>query len=163
MRPHFLRYNSFMLYMRNSAGAYKMMADLVRLSNSIADFIVRRSDVNVVGKRRRIFQHLVDVGCLEAINRNQYQITKIGKINMLHELVKRRKSDGKQRMIVFDIPEKNRGRRNAFRRHLKELGFKMEQQSVWSSQLPCEDLAKLVIELHGLKKFTLLLVGKLIP
>lgn len=39
--------------------------------------------------------------------------------------------DGKCVMVIFDIPEKERTKRNAFRRYLKMLRYKQLQQSVW--------------------------------
>ncbi len=39
--------------------------------------------------------------------------------------------DGKCIMVIFDIPEKEPRKRNAFRRYLKILRYKQLQQSVW--------------------------------
>jgi len=39
--------------------------------------------------------------------------------------------DGKWRIVIFDIPEKERLLRDAFRRKLRELGCKLLQGSVW--------------------------------
>lgn len=41
--------------------------------------------------------------------------------------------DKKWRLVIFDIPEKQRSLRENFRRKLKELGFGMVQKSVWVS------------------------------
>ncbi|MDP2668950.1 MAG: hypothetical protein Q8P07_03905 [bacterium] len=40
-------------------------------------------------------------------------------------------ADGKLKIIVFDVPEKERGKRSWLRGALRFLGFKMLQQSVW--------------------------------
>lgn len=40
-------------------------------------------------------------------------------------------SDGKLKIVVFDVPEKERRKRAWLREALKMLGFKMLQQSVW--------------------------------
>ena len=139
-----------------------MMADLIAMSNSIKNFIIKRSDLGSTDKSSRILQRLIGAGYLDPLDNNRLLITDRGKISMLNELVKRRKPDGKMRMVIFDIPEKLRARRNIFRKHLVDLGFKMEQQSVWSSKFPCEDLVKLVINYHSLRRFTSLIVGKLV-
>jgi len=152
-----------MLYTKTSKGAYKMMADLVRLSDEIANFIIKRSDVRKTSKAvPQKFEYLARVGYIDKVDSNKYCLTDIGKINLLSELIKRRKPDGKLRIVIFDIPEKLRVRRNAFRRHLVELGFKMKQKSVWLSKLPCEDLVHLLIKYHGLKRFASLIVGEVI-
>ena len=40
--------------------------------------------------------------------------------------------DGKWRIIIFDIPEKLRGKRDLLRRELVGFGFKQLQESVWA-------------------------------
>lgn len=139
-----------------------MMADLVRLSDEIADFIIELSGVQKTNKTLRTFRYLARAGYIDEVDNSRFRLTDVGKINMLNELVKRRKPDGKLRMIIFDIPEKLRAHRNVFRKHLVDLGFKMEQKSVWSSKLPCEDLVQLVIKHHGLKRFASLIVGEVV-
>jgi hypothetical protein len=44
---------------------------------------------------------------------------------------KKRRSDEKYQMIIFDIPEKKRILRNLLRENLKILGYKMLQKSIW--------------------------------
>ncbi len=39
--------------------------------------------------------------------------------------------DGKWRVVIFDVPERVRGRRDFLRRELSELGFRQLQKSVW--------------------------------
>lgn len=46
---------------------------------------------------------------------------------------KKRRSDGKWQMVVFDIPEKTRKARDEIRAYLKKLGYKQFQQSIWIS------------------------------
>lgn len=50
----------------------------------------------------------------------------------------RDKWDGKFRVVIFDIEEVNKRRRDFLRGKLKELGFGMWQRSVWVSPLPIE-------------------------
>lgn len=50
----------------------------------------------------------------------------------------RDKWDGKFRVVIFDIEEVNKRRRDFLRNKLKELGFGMWQRSVWVSPLPIE-------------------------
>jgi len=44
---------------------------------------------------------------------------------------KPKKWDGKWRVIVFDVPEKLRGKRDLLRRELNNFGFMQLQRSVW--------------------------------
>lgn len=58
------------------------------------------------------------------------------------------KWDGKWRVVVFDIPEKNRRVRQALRMGLRMLEFKPLQKSVWVSKVDCmKELRKYIREL----------------
>ena len=46
---------------------------------------------------------------------------------------KKKRSDKKWQMMIFDIPEKKRFLRNILRENLTLLGYEMLQQSVWVS------------------------------
>jgi len=46
---------------------------------------------------------------------------------------KLKKWDGKWRIVVFDIPENRRAKRDAFRARIKKMGFLEMQKSVWIS------------------------------
>lgn len=140
-----------------------MLVAIIRMAGSVQKYIFEKPDFKLDVRLKRTFQHLQDAGYIAKTGTsNNFYLTDLGKINTLQEIVKMRKPDGKIRAVIFDIPEKMRNKRNVFRHHLENLGFKMEQQSVWSSKLPCEDLVKLVIEYHGLGKFTALIVGKIL-
>lgn len=43
----------------------------------------------------------------------------------------KKRKDGKWVMVIFDIPEKLKSKRESFRRKLRFLGFKMLQKSIW--------------------------------
>ncbi|HCP09033.1 MAG TPA: hypothetical protein DIT25_04540 [Candidatus Moranbacteria bacterium] len=60
---------------------------------------------------------------------------------------KPKKWDGKWRIVIFDIPEKERLFRDILRDHLKELEFFKLQQSVFASPYPFE---KPILELVSL-------------
>jgi len=73
------------------------------------------------------------------------RLTKEGKrlayLNALHDihLKKPRKWDKKWRVVSFDIPEEQRYDRDAFRYHLKRLGFFEIHQSLFVAPYQCED------------------------
>jgi DNA-binding transcriptional regulator PaaX len=56
------------------------------------------------------------------------------------------KWDGKWRMVIFDIEERKRLKRDYLRKYLSQLGFKEIQKSVYISPFDCEN------ELHYLKE-----------
>ncbi|MDP2933096.1 MAG: CRISPR-associated endonuclease Cas2, partial [bacterium] len=53
------------------------------------------------------------------------------------ELPKPGKWDGKWRLVIFDIPNRQHKNRLAFAHKLKELGFIMVQKSVWAYPFEC--------------------------
>lgn len=67
--------------------------------------------------------------------------------------VKFREWDGKWRIVVFDIPEKLRRRRDALREKLKELGFYELQKSCFIFPHECKDEIDFLIEFFELRKY----------
>lgn len=66
--------------------------------------------------------------------KNDFSLTKEGKERLEKILPKffgGRKWDGNWYLVVYDIPEKFKRRRNIFRENLKRLGFGQLQASVW--------------------------------
>lgn len=59
------------------------------------------------------------------------------------------KWDGCWRIVIFDIPERQRVVRDLFRRNLKNWGFKQVQKSVWASKQPIYQ--EVVAEIKRLK------------
>lgn len=49
------------------------------------------------------------------------------------------KWDGKWRIVMFDIPEKKKSNREAFRNKMGQLGFLLVQKSVYVTPYPCQD------------------------
>ena len=60
------------------------------------------------------------------------------------------KWDGKWRIILFDVPEKNRHSRDQFRIFLKSLKFFKLQKSVYLTPLACEDQIEYLRQFCGL-------------
>jgi len=58
--------------------------------------------------------------------------------------------DKKWRLVIFDVPEKEKSAREALREKLKDLGMKKLQHSIWITPFPCEkeiNLIKIVFHL----------------
>lgn len=68
--------------------------------------------------------------------------------------------DGKWRVVVFDIPEKERRLRSYLRQKLIELGFGMMQESVWISPLGVTEDLREYLENHNLADFVFVLVAQ---
>jgi len=55
--------------------------------------------------------------------------------------------DKKWRLVIFDVPEKDKKAREALRRKLKDLNFVRLQDSVWVTPHPCEDEIRFLREI----------------
>lgn len=146
--------------MKTSSNAYRILKAIFRLLDPQYQFDLRGNNLFASRDDQKTFQYLKSAGYVRKIDNNRYSVTDLARINFLRELVSVRKSDGRLRIVMFDVPETLKRNRNFFRRHLKELGFSMKQQSVWVSGLPCEDLVREVVRYHGLGKFVALVVGE---
>jgi len=60
--------------------------------------------------------------------------------------------DKKWRMVLFDIPQKRGRTRDAFRVHLKQIGFLELQKSVFICPYPCKDEVDFLVELYGIRR-----------
>ena len=126
--------------------------------------------INALGKDKKpysrrsasnAFYRLRKEGCLK-IERQNHQIhislTAEGKrragifqINDL-KIQKQKKWDGKWRVVIFDISELTRIKRDGFRGFLKTLGFYPLQHSVWIQPYDCKDEVDLLRNFFGLSK-----------
>lgn len=72
------------------------------------------------------------------------------------------KWDGVWRVVIFDIPEKNRGARDFLRSKLRELGFYKLQKSVLVTPWECKDIVDFVKHYYFLGDYvTLILTSSL--
>lgn len=76
----------------------------------------------------------------------EYDLEKI-KINPM------KKWDGKWRLVMFDIPDKFKGRSNVLREKLKELGLYQFQKSVWIYPYPLENEIEFIAQLFEVRPF----------
>lgn len=80
------------------------------------------------------FLRLKNSGFLEEVEergKKHFKTSLSGKAKVLKFLIHKEKWDEKWRIVVFDIPEKNKHMRNFFRSKLSEMGFRKLQESVW--------------------------------
>lgn len=77
-------------------------------------------------------------------------------LNFLGQSIKFKKPkrwDGKWRIVIFDIPEKDRVFRTILREHLYNLKFYKLQHSVFVSPDPCEKIILELVELYSASKY----------
>lgn len=73
-----------------------------------------------------------------------------------------KKWDKLWRVVIFDIPEKKRQFRDILRDHLKMIGFKELQQSVFIFPYPCEKEISCLTDLYSATRYVRILTVKTI-
>ena len=123
--------------------------------NKLSEQLIENWDGGTI---RKVIKRLIRSGFLKRIEKNKYFLTTKG-VGRLLELRIKRKIGAKQKVkkkyfvLIFDIPEKERGRRDLFRRRLKELGFEKIQQSVWITQYNILKEVKALIKIFDLNSY----------
>lgn len=88
----------------------------------------------------------------EAGNKTEVRLTEKGETEVLNYSVENLKInkpdhwDGKWRLVIFDIPDVKKPKREFFQRKIKELGFFPMQESVFVYPYPCEKEIKFLRE-----------------
>lgn len=93
-------------------------------------------DIKDAKLKRRIYQqiyHMERFGYFDKKGFSEKALDKISKLVIGKRASEDRKKkwDGKWRVVIFDIPEKSRKARDGFRDSLKRLGFRFLQHSIW--------------------------------
>ncbi len=116
----------------------------------------RKSFYNALKRLER--KHLV--GFRRRVGREEWYLTAEGerrarRLNTrLSSAKQAQRWDGKWRLVMFDVPERVRSRRNFLRRELSGLGFHQLQKSVWVIPYPPpEDFTQMIAELELGKNF----------
>jgi CRISPR-associated endonuclease Cas2 len=89
--------------------------------------------LSVEQRSGRPYYRLTEKGALELV-----------RYKMKEKSIKRRRWDGKWRIVIFDVKEDNRSVRDHLRRMLSEFGFIRLQDSVWVSPYECEEVVQLL-------------------
>jgi len=93
---------------------------------------------------------LIKDGFIKTETKNGKQflsLTKKGERKLLHYQVKEKKKikwDGKWRVVVFDVWENARSKRNLLRNEIKDFGFIQLQRSVWIYPYSCAEFIELL-------------------
>jgi len=65
----------------------------------------------------------------------------------------KKRKDGKWLMLIFDMPTKYRKRRDLLRSILRNLGYKLFQQSVWVTPYDVSDQTEKLLQEHSLDNY----------
>ncbi|PIT96922.1 hypothetical protein COT82_00535 [Candidatus Campbellbacteria bacterium CG10_big_fil_rev_8_21_14_0_10_35_52] len=94
------------------------------------------------------------------------EITELGKKKVLSydleniKITRPKKWDGYWRIIIFDIPEKNKKARRALNFKLKDMEFFPLQKSVFVCPFECKNEIEFVLEFFGVKRYVRQILAK---
>lgn len=95
-------------------------------------------------------KRLVESGLLKINTENGKQflsVTEEGKRKLLYYQItekKKQKWDGRWRVVIFDVWENTRSKRNVLRNEIKDFGFIQLQRSVWIYPYECVEFIELL-------------------
>lgn len=118
----------------------KMLSDMFT-------YFSQRGMINIRKRGRQIYISLTKEGKKLA---HKYQIDDL-------KIAAPKVWDGQWHILIFDIPEDSRIKREALRGKLKELGFSMLQKSAWVHPFPCEREVGILRTFFGFRKSDYLL------
>lgn len=111
------------------------------------------STVHYLKKRKLIVTRENQDGSIKVeLSKNGRKKTLIYNLDSL-KIKPMKKWDGRWRFVMFDIPNKFKGRANALRDKLKELGLYQFQKSVWVYPYPLENEINLITQLFEVNPF----------
>ncbi|MFA5009635.1 MAG: hypothetical protein WC553_00135 [Patescibacteria group bacterium] len=144
-----------------------IIAALLKAGAGVFEFFTLPLTVRYKGSRlltkaqvHKIVNKLIYEGELIRTKDDRYQFTAFGTTRILpfiHPILAR---DGNLRILVFDVPESERRRRDCFRHHIRFLGFTLHQRSVWVSKFKCEDWIDRLVDYHKMGDWVSLYIGK---
>ena len=120
--------------------------------------------VKVLAKEKLIEeQHLPD-GSIKLVltKRGQWQAKRISLLGNSIKFKAPKKWDGKWRLVMFDIPEKDRSFRKILREHLWELEFYKLQQSVFVSPHPFEKPILELVDIYEATEYVRVITAEMV-
>ncbi|MBI2582807.1 CRISPR-associated endonuclease Cas2 [Candidatus Azambacteria bacterium] len=122
----------------------------------------RRRKHELLRKRRRALFELERQGFVEREGRGKrakFTLSEAGEIRArlaklaTLKLPKEPRWDGKWRLVMFDIPEKQKAARDSLRLKLRHLGMKQAQKSVFAYPYECREVVDFVTELFDVRPY----------
>lgn len=88
------------------------------------------------------------------------KFTDKAKIKTLETLVSRLEVDSKKRFISFDIPEEKKGKREQFRKALKDLGCHKIQGSLWVTNRNIGQFVEMAAYTFGIEQYVVYIISE---
>ena len=89
-----------------------------------------------------------------------FRFTNKAKIKTLETLSEKIENDGKNRYISFDIPEKDKAKRDQFRQALKDLGCQKIQSSLWVTNRNIGKFIEMAAYTFGIEDYVIYIVAE---
>jgi len=91
---------------------------------------------------------------------NSIEFTDKARLKIVDTLSEQSGSDGKNRFISFDIPEKKRVQRDGFRRTIKRIGFRKIQKSLWVCDKNVGELVEIAKREYDVDNYVIYIVSE---
>lgn len=101
----------------------------------------------------RVVYDLKKSNYIEFDEGDSVRFTNKAKIRFIDKFVPADKADKKRRLVSFDIPETKRRQRNAFRRSIKQMGFRQIQKSLWVCDKNVGDMVEVASNEFGVEEY----------
>lgn len=142
----------------NTSLVYKPGKFFNQLERKLGSRTTRSSIKSTISRAKR-------QGYLKEIENKNLRLTNKGRVKILRLLSSQKKKgawDGYWRILFFDIPEKERKKRDILRNKLKELGFERYQLSTWICPYDYTEEIDLLLEEYEIRKYVHYLMAKTI-
>lgn len=109
-----------------------------------------------------------EIAFLKKDNRYIITLTESGKRRLLSyslqelAVAPQKTWDGIWRVIIFDIPEKEKSARDSMRFYLKRAGFVQIQDSVFVTPYPCRNEVDFLVEYHSIQPYVRMIEANVI-
>lgn len=115
-------------------------------------YLKQQGLINVFVENKKRYIELTPKGILR-LQKDQFEDLRIGRP---------KKWDGKFRMVIFDIPEKDRALRDGIRKKLNNVGFAQLQKSVFVYPFECKEEIDLICNFYPVEGFLKYLIADII-
>lgn len=127
--------------------------------SAAASILAKRAGIPET-KAKRALRYAVDQGLIvlnDTPSGVELALSRAGRIRWqkidLESPLPARRWDGYWRLVIFDIPNRQRLARDAFRDKLKRLGLRQLQESVWITPYPCKQEINSLSQLYNLEQY----------
>ncbi|OGE74129.1 MAG: hypothetical protein A3I07_00200 [Candidatus Doudnabacteria bacterium RIFCSPLOWO2_02_FULL_42_9] len=142
-------------------GGVFVFAALPGLAEAFAPYLKKQRYLNSGQLKKSLNKLAIGgfVGITQDGNKTVLKLTKAGMQKVLTfklddmQIKRQKRWDRKWRIVMFDIPEKFKQKRDALVQKLGEIGFIRIQKSVWICPFPCEDEIFFIAELYEVREY----------